>query len=271
MSPYLIPLVKLGREQKGVNARLRVSDRRSFSAQGILSSRWEQRCGDGDGDGGITTSNIGETRSIHVHAPRNTHRQQLLSSHGPEDNLLFSYCCLPYSSGCDFLELPIKTNPDRTAGRNYLTMAEESQTRSDVNQGTASSQEPSGNATGAGDAATAQAPLPAHWEELVSRDGRTYYANHAARITAWQISDTETGEDGANTQPGLPAAWQAMVDSEGRTYYVNHESRTTTFDRPEGLTGELPGGWELLRTPQGVGYFADHNTRTVTWSDPRSA
>jgi hypothetical protein len=112
-----------------------------------------------------------------------------------------------------------------------------------------------------------QTPLPPRWEQLATSDGRTFYANHASRSTAWRRPD----EAGANTHAGLPAAWQALVDSDGRTYYANHESRTTTFDRPEGLAGELPAGWEMLRTPEGVAYFADHNTHTATWDDPRSA
>jgi hypothetical protein len=116
-----------------------------------------------------------------------------------------------------------------------------------------------------------QAPLSFHSEELMSSDGRTYYANHTTRTTAWRRPSSETGGDYANNQAGLPAAWEALVESDGRTYYANHESRTTTFDRPEGPTGELPAGWEMLRTPPGVAYLADHNTHTATWEDPRSA
>lgn len=97
-------------------------------------------------------------------------------------------------------------------------MAENSQARSDANQGTASSQEPSGDANEARGSVNPQAPLPPHWEELTSRDGRTYYANHATRTTAWRMSEGETGGDDADTQAGLPAAWQALVNSEGRTY-----------------------------------------------------
>jgi E3 ubiquitin-protein ligase NEDD4 len=133
-------------------------------------------------------------------------------------------------------------------------------------------QEAYGNADPVRDSANPLAPLSPHWEELVSSDGTTYYANHATRSTTWtRPGAEEEGVDGANIKASLPAGWQAMADSEGRTYYANHESRTTTFDRPEGPTGELPAGWEMLRTPQGVAYFADHNTHTATWHDPRSA
>lgn len=114
-----------------------------------------------------------------------------------------------------------------------------------------------------------QAPLPPHWEEIVSSDGRTYYANHANRSTSWLRPDAEMEGYGSNTQEGLPPAWQELVDGDGRTYYANHESRTSTLDRPEGLVGELPAGWELLRNAEGVAYFADHNTRTTAWSAPR--
>lgn len=58
------------------------------------------------------------------------------------------------------------------------------------------------------------------------------------------------------------------MDSDGKTHYADHDSRITTFDRPEGLVGELPAGWELLRSPEGVAYFAGHNTHTTTWRDP---
>jgi hypothetical protein len=159
-------------------------------------------------------------------------------------------------------------------GYNYSKVrVEKSQTGSDADRliSTDGSNEASGIASGAGGSANPQAPLPPHWEELVSGDGSKYYTNHAARTTRWRRPEAETGGDGANAQAGLPAAWQALVDSEGRTYYANHASRTTTFDRPAGPTGELPAGWEMLRTPQGVAYFVDHNTHTVTWDDPRSA
>jgi E3 ubiquitin-protein ligase NEDD4 len=132
-------------------------------------------------------------------------------------------------------------------------------------------QEAHGNADPVRDSANPLTLLSPNWEELVSSDGTTYYANHATRSTTWTRPGAEEGGDGANIEASLPAGWQSMVDSEGRTYYANHESRTTTFDRPEGPTGELPAGWEVLRTPQGVAYFADHNTHTATWHDPRSA
>jgi hypothetical protein len=125
------------------------------------------------------------------------------------------------------------------------------------------------NASPIRDASNRQAPLSFHGEELVSSDGRMYYANHTTRTTAWRRPSSEIGGDYANNQAGLPAAWEALVESDGRTYYANHESRTTTFDRPEGPTGELPAGWEMLRTPPGVAYLADHNTHTATWEDPR--
>jgi len=126
------------------------------------------------------------------------------------------------------------------------------------------------NASSTEDYARPSAPLSSHWGELVSSDGRTYYANHATKSTSWQRPDADAAGDGANDQAGLPPAWEELVDNDGRTYYANHESRTTTFERPEGRTGgDLPAGWEMLRTPQGVGYWADHNTRTVTWNDPR--
>ena len=122
-----------------------------------------------------------------------------------------------------------------------------------------------------------QAPLPPAWEELVTSDGRTYYANHVSRTTTYQRPGAQTGEDvggtrgPGNTQEELPPAWQQLVDSEGRTYYSDHNSRTTTFQRPEGgRTGELPVGWEIVRNEEGVAYFVDHNTRTTTFDDPRS-
>jgi E3 ubiquitin-protein ligase NEDD4 len=159
-------------------------------------------------------------------------------------------------------------------------MADRSQMPPNATQGTDSSgltastdgpQEAHGNADPVRDSANPQAPLSPHWEELVSSNGTTYYANHATRSTTWRRPGAEEGGDGANMQASLPAGWQAMVDSEGRTYYANHQSRITTFDRPDGPTGELPAGWEVLRTPQGIAYFADHNTHTATWDDPRSA
>lgn len=161
------------------------------------------------------------------------------------------------------------------------TIVNMSQTHSDANQSTNSSRPPTMRASQEADHdatsvtfyTNTQAPVSSPWEALISSDGRTFYANHATRSTAWERPEPDRGGDGANTQARLPPAWQELVDGDGRTYYANHESRTTTFERPEGLTGsgELPPGWELSRNTQRVAYFSDHNTRTTTWFDPRSS
>lgn len=159
-------------------------------------------------------------------------------------------------------------------------MADRLERASEATQGTINSEptpengsqeEASGNAGPARDSATPRAPLPQYWEELTSSDGKTFYANHAARTTTWRRPGGDLGGDGANIQTGLPPAWQALVDIDGRTYYANHESRTTTFERPKGPAGELPAGWEMLYTPEGIAYFANHNVHITTWGDPRSA
>jgi hypothetical protein len=151
------------------------------------------------------------------------------------------------------------TNPDEAGDTNSAGLASRHGT-----------QETDHNASSMGDGARTQAPLSLRWEELMSSDGRMYYADHATRTTSWRRADSGIAEDAPNTQAGLPPAWRALVDNDGRTYYAHHASKTTSFDRPEGRTdGDLQAGWEMLRNPQGVAYFAGHNTRIVTWSGPR--
>lgn len=136
-------------------------------------------------------------------------------------------------------------------------MAEDSQTLSSV-----TSRPPNNHAD-------PKPPLPSGWEELLTGDGKVYYANHVTKRTTWRKPEAQAEGNGENIHTGLPVAWEALVDDEGRTYYADHATRSTTYDKPESPQDELPAGWEVLRTPQGVAYYADHNTHTTTWDDPR--
>ncbi|KAH7133972.1 hypothetical protein EDB81DRAFT_902696 [Dactylonectria macrodidyma] len=76
-------------------------------------------------------------------------------------------------------------------------------------------------------------PLPPGWEERLTPDGRSYYANHNTQATTWERPVPPP-------LPPLPPGWEQILTPDGRIYYVNHNSRSTSWDRPSPVDTVLP-------------------------------
>jgi len=80
---------------------------------------------------------------------------------------------------------------------------------------------------------TNNVPLPPHWEQRITPEGRIYFVDHENRTTTWldpRLNPSRNQNDALLTP--LPSGWEMRRNNKGRIYYVDHNTKTTTWDDP---------------------------------------
>ncbi|ORX82300.1 HECT-domain-containing protein [Anaeromyces robustus] len=80
---------------------------------------------------------------------------------------------------------------------------------------------------------TNNVPLPPHWEQRITPEGRIYFVDHENKITTWldpRLNPNRNQNDALLTP--LPSGWEMRRNNKGRIYYVDHNTKTTTWDDP---------------------------------------
>ncbi|XP_065670615.1 protein WWC3 isoform X5 [Hydra vulgaris] len=78
-------------------------------------------------------------------------------------------------------------------------------------------------------------PLPIHWEEAYTHDGKPYYIDHLNKCTTWidprdKLTKPITFADCIGSE--LPLGWEEYKDEIIGTYYVNHCSEINQYEDP---------------------------------------
>ncbi|XP_045448525.1 E3 ubiquitin-protein ligase SMURF2 [Melitaea cinxia] len=146
-------------------------------------------------------------------------------------------------------------------------------------------------------------PLPPHWEERFTANGRPYYVNHALRRTQWdRPSEQIPASPPPTTPPSSPSPGPtspvtpttpmspASPSSPVSESDVSHSASISLRPEPQPQTAvrcrqpstpatqapvtpiaatDLPPGYEMRTTAQGQVYFYNSVTGASTWHDPR--